>query len=106
MTNIKDVKLNDRIKFNNHFHTITNYEIDCSNMIGEVVEIEKRNDNYTYLQIQVKLESDKHYKDLREYENCLIFHFPDDDHYNNVEVEVIKKETTDLQSSLNNTLDR
>ena len=43
MTNIKDVKLNDRIKFNNNFHTITNYEIDCSNMIGEVVEIEKDN---------------------------------------------------------------
>jgi hypothetical protein len=92
MTNIKDVKLNDKIKFNNHFHTITNYEIDCSNMKGEVVDISSNNDrNYKYLEIEVKLESDKHCKDLEEWENCLIFVFPDDDHYNNVEVEVIKE---------------
>ena len=84
MINIKKVKNGQKIKFNDHWHTITNYDIDCTNLNGTVYKEGQR--------IEIKLDTDKYKYDLFEWNNCLIFNFPNDYHYNDVEVEIIEVE--------------
>jgi len=85
--NIKEVKLNDLIKFNEHYHTVFNNEIDCSNMVGLVVNVENQGEHIT-----VELKSKKYKIDLEDFDNCLSFNFPDDeDQYNDVTVDLINQ---------------
>mgnify|MGYP003131886991 CR=1 FL=1 len=78
--NIKTLVNGQKIKFNDHWHTIGNNFIDCTNLTGTVCKEGQI--------IEIKLDTDKYKKDLFEWDNCLIFNFPDDDHYNDVEVEI------------------
>lgn len=88
--NIKNVSVGQLIQFGEHYHTVLDNEIDCSNMKGTVM--------HTTDQIIINLHNTKYQSDLEEFqtnfgENNLIFNFPDDDEqYNDVEVTVCTKE--------------
>ena len=93
--NIKNVSVGQLICFGEHYHTVLDKEIDCSNMYGTVMQAkELKNWN---LEIIINLHNAKYQSDLEEFQtdfgpNNLIFNFPDDDHYNDVEVTVLTKE--------------
>ena len=86
--NIKEVEKGQLIRFGDHSHIVINEEIDCSGLLGEVVEIDNFG-NPDNLEIQVKLKSNQHEEILSDWDNCLVFLFPDDDFFNDVEVTII-----------------
>lgn len=84
--NIKNVSVGQLVQFGDHYHTILNDEINCTNMKGTVMCVKD--------QVIVNLHDDRYQHRLEEFEtdfgpNNLIFNFPDDDHYNDVEVTVL-----------------
>ena len=90
---IKQVEFGDLIKFDEHYHTIFNYDIDCSNMIGLVIDVNNPTKKDQRQSVTIKLKSRKYAKDLEDWENCLSFNFPDDDdNYGDLEVNLINKE--------------
>ena len=90
-TNIKNLKFGDQIKFTDHYHTVFNDQIDCSNMYGLVVDVDNPTEKDKRQSIVIKLKSKKYQKDLEDFDNCVSFNFPDDeDYYNNIEVNLIK----------------
>ena len=90
-TNIKNLKFGDQIKFINHYHTVFNDQIDCSNMHGSVVDVDDTTEKDKGKSIVIKLKSKKYQKDLEDFDNCVSFNFPDDeDYYSNIEVNLIK----------------
>tara|TARA_R100000664_G_scaffold29912_1_gene42086 strand:+ start:190 stop:477 length:288 start_codon:yes stop_codon:yes gene_type:complete len=86
--NIKEVKLGQIVRFDKHQHNVLSEFIDVSQHLGEVVEINNHN-NSDELEIHIKLKSNQFEEDLYEYNNCLIFNFPCDDCYEDVEVTII-----------------
>jgi hypothetical protein len=91
--NIKDVKLNDYISFQEHNHIVFEDQLDCSNLYGKVIEIKTLNiiEGKTSISIKVQLDSMKYKEILEEYDNCLYFNFPhDEDYYDNTKVVIIK----------------
>ena len=90
IVNIKSLKKGDKIRFLEHSHTIANYWIDCSNMFAKVNFVHLPNKKDNRHQIDIKLKNKTKYKsDLFEWENSLIFLFPDDAHYEDVKVKLI-----------------
>ena len=90
-TNIKNLKFGDQIKFTDHYHTVFNDQIDCSNMYGSVVDVDNPTEKDKRQSIVIKLKSKKYQKDLEDFDNCVSFNFPDDvDYYNDIEVNLIK----------------
>jgi hypothetical protein len=88
---IKELKFGDLIKFDNHHHCVFNDQIDCSNMVGLVIDVSQPTKPDERHMIVIKLKSRKHAKDLEDWDNSLSFNFPDDeDHYNDVKVNLIK----------------
>ena len=91
IVNIKSLKKGNKIRFLEHYHCITNYEIDCSNMFGIVNFISLPNKKDNRHQIDIKLKNKTKYKsDLFEWENSLVFLFPDNEEYNDVKVKLIQ----------------
>ena len=88
--NIKDVKKGQIVRFGYHSHDVCGDSLDCSGHLGEVVEVLSHVD--AELEISVKLKSDTYAHTLHEFENCLIFRFPDDECYEDVKVTVINAE--------------
>jgi|TARA_R100000081_G_scaffold2726_1_gene1523 hypothetical protein len=89
-TNIKNLKFGDQVKFIDHHHVVFNDEIDCSNMYGSVVSVDSPTEKDKRQSIVIKLKSKKYKKELFHFENCVSFNFPDEEHYNDVEVNLIK----------------
>ena len=86
--NIKEVEKGQIIRFGDHSHTVINEQIDCSGLLGEVVEINNHG-NPDNLEIHIKLKSNQHEEILSDWDNCLVFLFPDDDFFDDVEVTII-----------------
>jgi len=89
---IKQVQFGDLIKFDEHYHTVFNDQIDCSNMYGSVIDVDNPTEKDKGQSILIKLKSKKYQKDLEDWENCISFNFPDDDDcYGDLEVNIINK---------------
>ena len=103
MTNKTKIKLIDatdgmRVQFVNHHHTIIREDLDCTDMIG-IVERHDSNmerDGKSIFSIHVKLEDRKHAHHLDDWDNTLVFNYPDDEYYENVEVYVLEKPFHDI----------
>jgi hypothetical protein len=92
--NIKDVKKGQIVRFENHSHEVCGEgSLDCSGHLGEVVEVLSHVD--AELEISVKLKSNTYAHTLHEWDNCLIFRFPDDECYDDVKVTVINAKVED-----------
>lgn len=101
--NIKDVKLNDYILFQEHNHIVHDDQLDCSNLYGKVIEIKTLDiiEGKTSISIKVQLDSMKYKEILEEYDNCLYFNFPhDEDNYDDTEVTLCNYTKDDLVNSL------
>ena len=91
IVNIKSLKKGDKIRFLEHSHTIANYWIDCSNMFAKVNFVHLPNKKDNRHQIDIKLKNKTKYKsDLFEWENSLVFLFPDNEEYNDIKVKLIQ----------------
>ena len=95
LINIKNTKLGQKIKFDKHTHVICEGEYPITGFTGKIVEFQKEKD---FTSISVKLDKKDYEADLAEWDNCLVFNFPEDDKftqlgqsysYSNVKVEVI-----------------
>jgi hypothetical protein len=84
MIDILKVKKDDIIKFNKHFHFIINDQLNFSNQIGKVVST---NNN----EVIIKLK--KHFPDLLDWNNCLVFSSDEEegDFYEGVKVSILGK---------------
>lgn len=91
-TNIKEVKKGQLIRFGDHEHDVLGDLFDCSGFLGEVVELHNHVEDEwgnVDLEINVQLKSNTYANALHEWDNCLIFRFPDDECYDDVEVTII-----------------
>jgi len=98
MINIKKVKKGQRIQFGEHSHCVVNDDLDCSNLIGKVVESSVSKDGFPHIIINLenkKYQEELEFFDIGKGKNNLIFNFPDDDFYNDVKVTVLRKEKKD-----------
>tara|TARA_R100000963_G_C4595223_1_gene70947 strand:- start:222 stop:569 length:348 start_codon:yes stop_codon:yes gene_type:complete len=93
---IKDVKLNKYYQFGNHYHSISNYEIDLSNQAVKCIknEIENKNkpvsfNNHHSVWLQLGW---AHPELTGEWENSPMFYFPDDHQYEKIYVKEITYE--------------
>lgn len=79
---IKECKVGEVYKFQEHYHAIFNYDIDLSNQICKCI----RNHKWDYHH-EIYLQLAERKRDLMgEWENSAIFHFPDDEQYEKVMV--------------------
>ena len=84
---IKECKVGQVYKFQEHHHAIFNYDIDLSYQICKCI----RNETFDKYEHEIWLQLAERKRDLMgEWENSAIFHFPDDDQYE--EVFVLKGE--------------
>ncbi len=84
---IKNVKDGDEVRFLNHYHTILNDDINVSHKKGKIKRVKYDEDHE---EIFVKMDS--HFDQLNDWDNSLIFNFPDDeDAYGSVEVKLIRR---------------
>ena len=84
---IKECKVGQVYKFQEHHHAIFNYDIDLSNEICKCI----RNETFDKYEHEIWLQLAERKRDLMgEWENSAIFHFPDDEQYE--EVFVLKGE--------------
>jgi len=74
--NLRNLKVNEVIKFHNYNFVIFNYDIDLNGMLGIVKSIHE-DKKYNHYQIEVELIDKKYSKDLEEWDNCLWFTIPE-----------------------------
>jgi hypothetical protein len=74
--NLRNLKVNEVIKFDDYHHIIYNYDINLNGMLGVVKSIHE-DKKYNHYQIEVKLIDNKYSKDLEEWDNCLWFTIPE-----------------------------
>ena len=103
MTNKTKIKLMDatdgmRVQFVNHHHTIIRTDLNCTHMIGTVERHDSNMvvDGQSHFSIYVKLEDRKHAHHLEDWDNTLVFNYPDDEYYENVMVYVLEKPKQDV----------
>ena len=93
---IKDVKLGNYYQFGNHYHSISNYEIDLSKHAVKCIknEIEKKNKPISWSNHQsIWLQLGWAHPELTgEWENSPMFYFPDDQQYEKIYVKEITYE--------------
>ena len=87
-----------RVQFVNHHHTIIREDLDCTHMIGTVERHDSDMvvDGKSMFSIYVKLEDRKHAHHLEDWDNTLVFNYPDDEYYENVMVYVLEKPILDV----------
>ena len=86
---IKDVKLGKYYQFGNHYHSISNYEIDLSNQAVKCIKNEIENKNHQSVWLQLGW---AHPELTGEWENSPMFYFPDDQQYEKIYVKEITYE--------------
>ena len=80
---IKECKVGEVYKFQEHHHAIFNYDIDLSHQICKCI----RNETFDKYEQDIWLQLAERKRDLMgEWENSAIFHFPDDEQYENIMV--------------------
>jgi len=80
---IKECKVGEVYKFQEHHHAIFNYDIDLSHQICKCI----RNETFDKYEHEIWLQLAERKRDLMgEWENSAIFHFPDDEQYENIMV--------------------
>ena len=85
--NIKNVKDGDDIRFLFHHHVILNDAIDVSHKKGRVKRVRYDEDHE-----EIYVVMDTHFNQLNDWDNSLIFNFPDDDDsYGDVEVKLLRR---------------
>lgn len=85
LKSIYKIKLGTKIKFGKHKHWVLNEFIDCTGMIGTIIENDGLTKKHNY--VIVDLENPKHQIKLRDWENCLVF--TGEEMYKDVKVEEI-----------------
>ena len=73
---------NTIIKFGEYEHNVLNGFIDVSNEKGTVIKNDEQG---------IKLQLEKYFPLLKEWDNCLIFNKSDEDNYNDLQFGVVKK---------------
>jgi len=77
--NLRNLKVNEVIKFHNYNFVIFNYDIDLNGMLGIVKSIHE-DKKYNHYQIEVELIDKKYSEDLEEWNNCLWFTIPENEY--------------------------
>ena len=77
--NLRNLKVNEVIKFHDYNFVIYNYDIDLNGMLGVVKSIHE-DKKYNHYQIEVELIDKKYSEDLEEWNNCLWFTIPENEY--------------------------
>lgn len=77
--NLRNLKVNEVIKFGDYHHIILNDDIDLNGMLGVVKSIHE-DKSYDHYQIEVELIDKKYSDDLEEWNNCLWFTIPENEY--------------------------
>jgi len=86
--NLRNLKVNEIIKFHDYNFIIYNDYIDLNGMLGKVKSIHE-NRKYDHYQIEIELIDKKYSLDLEEWNNCLWFTIPENEY--NVKFTVLNR---------------
>ena len=77
--NLRNLKVNEVLKFDDYHHIVLNDDIDLNGMLGVVKSIHE-DKKYNHYQIEVELIDKKYSDDLEEWNNCLWFTIPENEY--------------------------
>lgn len=77
--NLRNLKVNEVLKFDDYHHIVLNDDIDLNGMLGVVKSIHE-DKKYNHYQIEVELIDKKYSDDLEEWDNCIWFTIPENEY--------------------------
>ena len=77
--NLRNLKVNEVLKFDDYHHIVLNDDIDLNGMLGVVKSIHE-DKSYDHYQIEVELIDKKYSDDLEEWDNCIWFTIPENEY--------------------------